>query len=236
MNLIELHDINREFRESKTNRLEVLKGINLAIEEGDFVALMGPSGSCKSTLMHIIGLLDRPSSGVYRLHGKDVSELNDAERAHLRAQKIGFVFQTFHLLARLTALENVLLPTMYTHITHRLERAKKIMRDLGLSDRSHHHPNDLSGGERQRVAIARALMANPDLILADEPTGNLDSKTGQQIISVLKKLHREGRTIVLVTHDQAIARQADHILYMHDGKITNPERAKTKKLHKAAAR
>jgi putative ABC transport system ATP-binding protein len=228
MNLIELHDINREFRESKTNRLEVLKGINLSIEEGDFVALMGPSGSGKSTLMHIIGLLDRPTSGLYRLHGRDVSELGDAERAHLRAQKIGFVFQTFHLLARLTALENVLLPTMYTHIPQRLKRAKEIARDLGLTDRLNHLPNDLSGGERQRVAIGRALMANPDLILADEPTGNLDSKTGQQIISVLKKLHREGRTIVLVTHDQAVARQADHILSMHDGRITNPERVKAK--------
>ncbi len=226
MNLIELQDVSREFRESKTNRLKVLKGITLAIDEGDFVALMGPSGSGKSTLMHIIGLLDRPTGGTYRLHGKDVSELSDAERAHLRAQKIGFVFQTFHLLARLTALENVLLPTMYARVKNRRAGALKILREVGLGQRMHHVPNDLSGGERQRVAIARALMADPDLILADEPTGNLDSITGGQILDVLKKLHGQGRTILLVTHDESVAQQADRIIQIYDGKIIHPVRAK----------
>ena len=202
-----------------------LRGVSLKIKRNEYVAIMGPSGSGKSTLMNIIGCLDTPTAGKYIFEGEDVSELTDNELAEIRNKKIGFVFQTFNLLARATALKNVELPLIYAglHRHERLEKARKALEDVGLLDRITHKPNELSGGQRQRVAIARALVTNPSIILADEPTGNLDSKTGEDIMKLFAELWRKGNTIILVTHEEEIARHAHRIIRIRDGLIERDE-------------
>ena len=199
----------------------VLSDINLTIKKNDFMAIVGPSGSGKSTLMHLIGLLDTPTTGRILLEDKDVSKLSEEKLAQLRNQKIGFVFQTFNLIPRTSALSNVELPLIYAGVPdeERKKRSEEILIKIGLEKRIHHFPNQLSGGEQQRVAIARALVNHPSLILADEPTGNLDSKTGAQIIEILKQLNKEGNTIILVTHDLEVAKTAKRVVKIYDGKI-----------------
>jgi len=201
--------------------IPVLKDINLTVKKNEYVALMGPSGSGKSTLMNIIGCLDKPTKGKYLLNGIDVSTMQDAELARIRNKFIGFVFQTFHLIPRISALENVEMPLIYAGIPkkERKERAKIALEKVGLADRMHHKPNELSGGQRQRVAIARALVNNPSLILADEPTGNLDSKTSIEIMQLLEEIYQQGNTIVLVTHEEDISKYARKIIKLKDGKI-----------------
>jgi putative ABC transport system ATP-binding protein len=201
--------------------LEVLKGIALDINRNEYVALMGPSGSGKSTLMNIIGCLDTPTSGKYILNGQDISETEDNRQAEIRNKEIGFVFQQFNLLPRLTALENVALPLVYAGMGKRVrtEKAKHVMELVSLSDRSHHKPNELSGGQCQRVAIARALVNDPSIILADEPTGNLDTKTSYEIMEIFNKIHEGGNTIVLVTHEEDIANHAHRIVRLRDGLV-----------------
>ncbi|MDD5015943.1 MAG: ABC transporter ATP-binding protein [Atribacterota bacterium] len=206
-------------------KVEALKGISFEVKEGEFISIMGPSGSGKSTLMHIIGCLDYPSSGKYFLEGEDISGFNDNQLALFRNQKIGFVFQQFNLLARATILRNVELPLTYSRTKPKnLEAlAIKALKDVGLGDRLNHRPNEISGGQKQRVAIARALVNHPSIILADEPTGNLDSKTGQEIMKMIDKLHNKGNTIILVTHEEEIARYAKRIIHLKDGLIDKDE-------------
>ena len=203
--------------------VHALRGVNLRIRYNEYVAIMGPSGSGKSTLMNLIGCLDSPSQGSYCLNGHDVSRLSDDELARIRNKEIGFVFQTFNLLARATALHNVELPLIYngTGSTARIERATAVLESVGLGTRMHHKPNEMSGGQRQRVAIARALVNSPSIILADEPTGNLDSKTGIEIMELFENLHREGNTIVLVTHEPDIAEHAHRVVTIRDGVIAS---------------
>jgi putative ABC transport system ATP-binding protein len=206
--------------------VHALDGINLQIKAGEITAVMGPSGSGKSTLMAILGCLDIPTDGVYRLEGESVEKLNDNQLAQVRSRKIGFVFQQFNLLPRTNALENVMLPLLYdgVHGKARIEKAKTALETVGLGDRMHHHPNQLSGGEQQRVAIARALVNNPTILLADEPTGNLDTKTGEEIIGLFQKLHEEkGQTVIYVTHDVFVARHTQRIIRLVDGKIISDE-------------
>lgn len=201
--------------------IPALKAITLSVKRNEYMALMGPSGSGKSTLMNLIGCLDTPTSGSYILNGKDVSRLSDDELAEIRNQEIGFVFQTFNLLPRLSALENVALPLVYAGLNkrHRMERAEEVMEMVGLADRMEHKPNELSGGQRQRVAVARALVCKPSIILADEPTGNLDTKTSYEIMGLFQEIHDKGNTVILVTHEEDIARYAHRIVRLRDGEI-----------------
>ena len=206
--------------------IHALRGVSFRIEPNEYVAVMGPSGSGKSTLMNLIGCLDTPSRGTYVLKGKVVSEMNDDELAAIRNREIGFVFQTFNLLPRASALHNVELPLVYAGIpkAERLERARKTLAMVDLADRTGHKPNELSGGQRQRVAIARALVMRPSILLADEPTGNLDSQTGEEIMRLFERLHAEGNTIILVTHERDIADHAHRTIHIRDGKIESDER------------
>jgi putative ABC transport system ATP-binding protein len=205
--------------------VHALSGVDLTVRRGEYMAIMGPSGSGKSTLMNLIGCLDTPSRGEYRLNGRLVSSMNDDELALIRNKEIGFVFQTFNLLARASALHNVELPLIYngTPADERLERAKEVLAKVGLGDRMNHKPNELSGGQRQKVAIARALINNPSLILADEPTGNLDSKSGSDILSLLTEINKGGNTIIVVTHEREIAACTRRIVYIRDGRIEKEE-------------
>jgi putative ABC transport system ATP-binding protein len=231
--MIEIKNITKIY---KTGGIEfkALDDVSFTINDGEFVAIMGPSGSGKSTLMHTLGALDSPTSGIYLLDGKDVSTLSDDELADIRLNKIGFVFQSFNLLPRTTVLRNVTLPLIYAgvHGTERIERAKKALVASGLDeDHFYHKSNQISGGQVQRVAIARALVNNPSLILADEPTGNLDSKTGEIVIGTFQKLNKElGRTIVLITHEQEIAEHADRILFIKDGKLVEDKTTHKKRI------
>ena len=211
-----------------TEEIHALRGISIQIERGEYVAIMGPSGSGKSTLMNLIGCLDTPSRGQYYINGHLVSEMSDDELARIRNKEIGFVFQTFNLLPRATSLHNVELPLIYSGIPadQRAERARMAMRAVDLEKRMHHKPNELSGGQRQRVAIARALVNNPSILLADEPTGNLDTATGNEIMALFERLYQQGNTIVLVTHEHDIALHAHRIIHVRDGKVEKDERIK----------
>ena len=218
--IIHLENIRKSYYLGK-NELQVLKGISLDILKNEFVALMGPSGSGKSTLMNILGCLDSASGGKYILNGKDVSRMPDNDLAEVRNKEIGFVFQQFNLLPRLTAAENVALPLVYSGVNkrERIERAMEVLTRVKLDDRSHHKPNELSGGQAQRVAIARALINNPSIILADEPTGNLDSKTSYEIMEIIGKIHADGNTVILVTHEEDISHYAHRVIRLLDGVI-----------------
>ena len=210
--------------------VRALDGIDLDINENEYLAIMGPSGSGKSTLMNMVGCLDTPTSGIYEFEGEMVQVMDDSQLASIRNRKIGFVFQTFNLLPKATAQYNVEIPLVYANIRkrQRVEMASKALESVGLSDRSHHRPNELSGGQRQRVAIARALVNNPSIILADEPTGNLDSKSGHEIMNILDDLHQKGNTIILVTHEDDIAQHAHRVIRLLDGKITEDLNIKSK--------
>ncbi len=223
--VIVVEDLWRTYDMGKEQQVQALRGVSLSIRNNEYVAIMGPSGSGKSTLMNLIGCLDTPSQGRYWLNGQLVSDLDDDQLAHIRNKEIGFVFQTFNLLARDTSLHNVELPLIYngTPAAARLERARQTLTDVGLGSRMMHKPSELSGGQRQRVAIARALVNNPSIILADEPTGNLDSKTGLEIMALFDQLHARGNTIVLVTHEPDIAEFAHRVVHIRDGQIFSDE-------------
>ena len=220
MPLIETRDLWKTYQMGD-EEIHALRGVSIAIERGEYVAIMGPSGSGKSTLMNLIGCLDTPTKGTYLLNDKEVSQMNDNELARIRNEEIGFVFQTFNLLPRATALHNVELPLVYAGVPKkdRIDRAKAALEKVELTPRMHHRPNELSGGQRQRVAIARALVNNPSILLADEPTGNLDSKTGVEIMALFDRLHQAGNTIILVTHEADIAAHAHRVIAIRDGGI-----------------
>ena len=220
MSIIKTVELKRSF-EMGTQSVEALKGIDLNVQPGEFIAIMGPSGSGKTTLMNIIGCLDTPTSGKYLLNNQEVSTLLDDDLAMIRNKEIGFVFQSFHLLARSSALDNVMLPLKYAgeKKTKAIERAKKALSDVGLEDRMDHSPLELSGGQQQRVAIARALVNSPSILFADEPTGNLDSQTGTDVMNLFKKLHQNGQTIIIITHEKEIANQAERVITIRDGLI-----------------
>ena len=223
--IISLVDIIKNYKVG-TVVVEALRSVSLTIMKNEFVAIMGPSGSGKSTLMNVIGCLDTPTSGQYILNGEDVSKMDDNNLAEIRNKQIGFVFQTFNLLPRSTALENIMLPLIYAGVTkaNRIQKAMKVAEEVKLTDRIAHRPNELSGGQRQRVAIARALVNDPAIILADEPTGNLDSKTSIEILGVLEEIHKMGNTVIIVTHEEDIALHAHRIIRLMDGKISVDER------------
>lgn len=224
MALIKLNHVNKVFKLDNELEFQALKDIDISIDKGEYVAIIGPSGSGKSTMMNILGLLDRPSSGSYILDNQDTSHMKDNHLAELRNKKIGFVFQNFNLLPRTSSLDNVALPLIYAGIdeNERKRKAKKALDSVGLSDKYNSKPNQLSGGQQQRVAIARALVTDPEIILADEPTGNLDSKSGVEVMKILEELHKkEGRTVILITHDTFVAEHAKKIIRVKDGEITN---------------
>jgi putative ABC transport system ATP-binding protein len=218
--MIELNNIHRDFLVGDQT-VHALDGVSLTIESGEYVSIMGPSGSGKSTLLNLLGLLDRPTAGAYYLNGEDVTSLSDVEQAQVRNREIGFVFQMFHLVPRLTATENVELPLMLAGIPpeERKSRVAKVLGELGLADRSHHKPEQLSGGQRQRVAIARATVTEPEVLLADEPTGNLDHKSGTDVIHILEQLNQRGITLIMVTHDLEMGQRARRQLRMMDGRL-----------------
>jgi putative ABC transport system ATP-binding protein len=220
MGLITTHDLWKTYVMGE-EEIHALRGLSINIERGEYVAIMGPSGSGKSTLMNLIGCLDTPTKGSYLLNGKEVAAMNDDDLARIRNEEIGFVFQTFNLLPRATALHNVELPLVYAGVSakDRQTRAMQALEKVELTSRSSHRPNELSGGQRQRVAIARALVNNPSILLADEPTGNLDSKTGEEIMQVFQRLHEGGNTIILVTHEADIAAHAHRVIYVRDGQV-----------------
>ena len=223
--IISTKDIKKSYKVGPQN-VHALKGINLSVEKGEFISIMGPSGSGKSTLMNIIGCLDTPTSGNYLLNNKQVSSLTDDELAKIRNNEIGFVFQSFHLLPRNSAFENVMLPLRYAGIKkdEAVTLSNKALDQVGLSDRADHSPSELSGGQQQRVAIARALVNKPSILFADEPTGNLDSKTGNDVMALFKQLNSEGQTIILITHEESIAQQSNRIITIMDGLIKTDER------------
>jgi len=218
--LIKLRGIEKRY-DLGNQVVYALRSVDLDIFKGEYVALMGPSGSGKSTLMNIIGCLDSPTAGTYILNDTDVSRMTDSDLSHVRNKEIGFVFQTFNLLSRLTASDNVAMPLIYAGVSRkdREDRAAKSLEDVGLSDRMHHRPNELSGGQRQRVAVARALVNNPSIVLADEPTGNLDTNTSKEIMALFDEIHQKGNTVILVTHEEDIARYAKRIVRLRDGNI-----------------
>jgi putative ABC transport system ATP-binding protein len=224
--LIEIKDVTKSYEMGAETIVHALAGVSLSIEGGDYVAIMGPSGSGKSTLMNLIGCLDTPSTGSYVLKGREISKMNDDELAQIRNKEIGFIFQTFNLLPRADAVHNVELPLVYSGLPRRdrKARAEKALDAVGLGTRKHHRPNEMSGGQRQRVAIARALVNDPSILLADEPTGNLDSKTGEEILGLMDDLHRGGNTIILVTHEDDLAQHAARVVRLKDGKIISDVR------------
>jgi putative ABC transport system ATP-binding protein len=224
MGLIRMTGIVKEYEMGEA-MVHALQGIELEVKSGEFLAIVGPSGSGKSTLMNLIGCLDRPTSGEYYLDGRKVDDLSDDELARIRNKSIGFVFQTFNLLPRTNCLHNVELPLLYSNISrkNREKTALEILERVGLGDRVYHNPNELSGGERQRVAIARALVNDPTIVLADEPTGNLDSRTGSEIMAILEELNKEGKTIVLVTHEKYIAEYSARVIYLKDGRVVKED-------------
>lgn len=232
MSLIEIENVTKEYRTEDTTT-PVLHGISLTITEGEFISIMGPSGSGKSTLLHILGLLDRPSSGSYLFANQNTATMTDEELAHTRNTNMGFVFQSFHLLKRTTVLENVILPLYYSRVPKKdyEAKAKIALEHVGLSHRLTHVPSQLSGGEKQRVAIARALVNDPKVIFADEPTGNLDSKTGQQVMNTIETLHQQGKTIIVITHERAAADYANRIVTIGDGKISSDEHVEVSHKH-----
>ncbi len=237
MNVIELRDIVKTYDMGGAEQVLALRGVSMAIGKNEYVAIMGPSGSGKSTLMNIIGCLDTPTSGLYQFNGVNVSEMDDNDLARVRNKEIGFVFQTFNLLPRSDALHNVELPLIYGGVSssERKQRALETLDHVGLGDRVHHKPNELSGGQRQRVAVARALVTRPSIILADEPTGNLDTKTGEEIMALFEELHHQGNTIILVTHEADIAEHAHRVVRLRDGKIETDELVQKRRVKTAAS-
>ena len=223
--IINVKDIKKSYIVG-TQEVHALRGINLSVEKGEFISIMGPSGSGKTTLMNIIGCLDTPTSGEYDLNGNQVSQLNDDELARIRNKEIGFVFQSFNLLAKNSTLNNVMLPLKYAGFgkSEAIEKSKEVINKVGLSDRLNHSPAELSGGQQQRVAIARALVNNPSIIFADEPTGNLDSKTGKEVMTLFKELNDTGQTIILITHEESVAKQSNRIITIKDGLIKSDNR------------
>ena len=236
MNVIELRNIVKTYDMGGAQQVQALRGVSVTIHKNEYVAIMGPSGSGKSTLMNIIGCLDTPTSGLYMFNDLNVSEMGDNDLAKIRNREIGFVFQTFNLLARSDALHNVELPLIYAGVgaADRRQRAKETLEHVQLGDRIHHKPNELSGGQRQRVAVARALVTKPSIILADEPTGNLDTKTGEEIMMLFEELHRQGNTIIVVTHEAEIAEHAHRVVRLRDGMIESDTLVENRKSYKVA--